>query len=55
MARRTFVGTNRLQPPVAIAPKDAKAMKAETIKFACETSKWARAPRKIFAKFNMTA
>jgi len=55
MARRTFVGTNRVQPAVAIAPKDAKAMNAETIRFACERSRCARVPKKIFAKFNMTA
>jgi len=36
IARRTLVGTKRVEPPVAMAPRDAKAMKAETIRFACE-------------------
>ena len=39
IAKRTLVGTKRLQPPVAIAPKEAKAMKAETTRLACETSR----------------
>src|SRR5437870_2170518 len=55
IAKRTLVGTKRVEPPVAMAPRDAKAMKAETIRFACETSKCARVPRKIFAKFKITA
>jgi len=55
IAKRTLVGTKRVEPPVASAPSDAKAMKPETTKFACETSRCARVPRKIFAKFKMTA
>ncbi len=55
IARRTLVGTKWVQPPVARAPRDAKTMKVETIRFACETSTCARVPRKIFAKFKMTA
>ena len=55
IAKRALVGTKRVQPPVAIAPRDAKAMKAETMRFACETSRCARVPRKILAKFKMTA
>ena len=55
IAKRALVGTKRVQPPVAIAPRDAKAMKAETMRFACEMSRCARVPRKILAKFKMTA
>ena len=55
IAKRALVGTKRVQLPVAIAPRDAKAMKAETMRFACEMSRCARVPRKILAKFKMTA
>ena len=55
IAKRTLVGTKRVEPPVAMAPRDAKTMKAETMRFACETSRCARVPRKIFAKFKITA
>jgi hypothetical protein len=53
--RLTPVLENRAHTPVEMAPRDAAAMKPETTRFDSKAPRPVRVPRRIFAKFKMTA